>query len=165
MQSPDLFVFVAQLSFWSGHLSSSIFQQGMWFSCDYHFYWNDVRQHYNHVIMSVMASQITSLTIVYSTTYSRHRSPAIDEIPAQRAGNEEKVSMIWWGHNGLWSLHSDVIKMFFLSFNGWSTNFTNVLFIILHESQFIDHIDMAVYIFWTILGTIGCGTHFWICWF
>ena len=29
---------------------------------------------YNDVIMSVMASQITSLTIVYSTVYSRRRS-------------------------------------------------------------------------------------------
>ena len=30
--------------------------------------------HYNDVIMSAMASQITSLTIVYSTVYSRRRS-------------------------------------------------------------------------------------------
>ena len=30
--------------------------------------------HYNDVIMSTMASQITSFTIVYSTVYSRHRS-------------------------------------------------------------------------------------------
>ena len=29
-----------------------------------------VNMHYNHVIMGVMASQITSLTIVYSTVYS-----------------------------------------------------------------------------------------------
>ena len=37
--------------------------------------------HYNNVIMSALASQITSLTIVYSTIYSganqrRHQSPA-----------------------------------------------------------------------------------------
>ena len=30
--------------------------------------------HYNDVIMSAMASHITSLTIVYSTVYPRHRS-------------------------------------------------------------------------------------------
>ena len=37
--------------------------------------------HYNDVIMGVMASEITSLTIVYSTVYSgadqrKHQSPA-----------------------------------------------------------------------------------------
>ena len=31
-------------------------------------------KHYNDVIVSAMASQITSPTIVYSTVYSRHRS-------------------------------------------------------------------------------------------
>ena len=30
--------------------------------------------HYNYVIMSAMASQVTSLTVVYSTVYSRRRS-------------------------------------------------------------------------------------------
>ena len=56
--------------------------------------------HYNDVIMSASASQITNLTIVYSTTYSRRRSkkasrlrvtdlcagysPVTGEIPAQR---------------------------------------------------------------------------------
>ena len=63
------------------------------------------------VIMTAMASQITSLTIVYSTVYSRHRSkktsklrvtglceensPLTGEFPAQRASNAENVS-IWW---------------------------------------------------------------------
>ena len=70
--------------------------------------------HYNNVIMSAMASQITSLTIVYSTVYSRRRSkktlklrntglsegnsPVADEIPAQRASYAENVS-IWWRHH------------------------------------------------------------------
>ena len=69
---------------------------------------------YNDVIMSVMASQITSLTIVYSTVYSRRRSkktsklrvtglcvgtsPETGEFPAQRASNAENVS-IWWRHH------------------------------------------------------------------
>ena len=64
--------------------------------------------------MSVMASQITSLTVVYSTVYSRHRSkktsklrvtglcagnsPVTGEFPAQRASNAENVS-IWWRHH------------------------------------------------------------------
>ena len=64
--------------------------------------------------MSALASQITSLTIVYSTLYSRHRSkkttklhisglcagnsPGTDEFPAQRASNTENVP-IWWHHH------------------------------------------------------------------
>ena len=57
--------------------------------------------HYNDVIMSAMASQITSLTVVYSTVYSRRRSKKTSklrvtgEFPAQRASNVENVS-IWW---------------------------------------------------------------------
>ena len=61
--------------------------------------------HYNDVIMSAMASQISSLTIVYSTVYSGvdHRkksklhvtslcegnSPVTSEFPAQKASNAE----------------------------------------------------------------------------
>ena len=71
--------------------------------------------HYSDVIKSAMASQITSLTIVYSTVYSdadhtnikapRHW-PLWGEftgdrwIPAQRASNTENVS-IWWRHHGV----------------------------------------------------------------
>ena len=71
--------------------------------------------------MGVMASQITSLIIVYSTVYSgadqrKHQSPASlafvcgeftgdrwiprtvnGELPAQMDSNEENVS-IWWRH-------------------------------------------------------------------
>ena len=70
--------------------------------------------HYNDVIMSAMASQITSLAILYSTVYSRRRStetsklrvtclcqgnsPVTDECPAQKTSNAEKVS-IWWRHH------------------------------------------------------------------
>ena len=66
--------------------------------------------------MSTMASQITSLTIVYSTDYQfiqaqitenikapRHwplwgNSPVTGELPAQRASNAQNVS-IWWRHH------------------------------------------------------------------
>ena len=64
--------------------------------------------------MSGMVSQITSLTIVYSTVYSSRRSkktpklrvtglcegnsPVTGEFPAQRACNAENVS-IWWRHH------------------------------------------------------------------
>ena len=63
--------------------------------------------HYNDVIMGTMVSQITSLTIVYSTIYwgtdqRKHQSSASlafvwgihqepDEFPAQMAGNAENV--------------------------------------------------------------------------
>ena len=64
------------------------------------------------VIMGAMASQSTSLTIVYSTVYSKERkhqssvllaicagnSPMTGEFPAQMASNAENVS-IWWRHH------------------------------------------------------------------
>ena len=67
-------------------------------------------QHYNDIIMRAMASQITSLTIVYSIVYSgadqrKYQSSAslafvrgIHRWPAQRASNAENVS-IWWRHH------------------------------------------------------------------
>ena len=69
--------------------------------------------HYIDVIMTTMASQITSLTVVYSIVYWgadqwKHQSSAslafVREIhrnrwiPAQRASNAENVS-IWWRHH------------------------------------------------------------------
>ena len=75
---------------------------------------NFTEVHYNDVIMSTMASQITSLAIVCSTVYSRRRSkktskvrvtglcegnsPVTGEFPAQKASNAENVS-IWWRHH------------------------------------------------------------------
>ena len=72
------------------------------------------RKYYNDVIMSVMASQITSVTIVYSSVYPggdqrKHQSsaslafvggnsPVTGEYPAQRASNAVNVS-IWWRHH------------------------------------------------------------------
>ena len=65
--------------------------------------------------MRVMASQITSLTIVYSTVYSdgdkKKSNPCVTglcegnssvtgEFPAQRVSNAENVS-IWWRHHFL----------------------------------------------------------------
>ena len=64
--------------------------------------------HYNDVRMSTMASQITSLTIVYSTVYSgaderKHQRSALLALvwrifPAQRASNAENVPN-WWRHH------------------------------------------------------------------
>ena len=78
---------------------------------------NDIAQiRYIGVIMGAMASQITSLTIVYSSVYSsadqrKHQSSAsldfcagnsqvTGEFPTQMASNVENVS-IWWRHHGL----------------------------------------------------------------
>ena len=65
--------------------------------------------------MGAMASQITSLTIVYSTVYSdadqrihqssaslafvQGNSPEPGEFPAQMASNAEKVSISWRHHD------------------------------------------------------------------
>ena len=69
--------------------------------------------HYIDVIMTTVASQITSLTIVYSIVYSdadqrKHQSSASlafvrgihrdFEFPAQRASYAENIS-IWWRHH------------------------------------------------------------------
>ena len=72
--------------------------------------------HYDDVIMDTIASQITSLAIVYSIVYSSavlrkhqssaslafvwgiHRGPV--KFPAQRASYAENVS-IWWRHHAL----------------------------------------------------------------
>ena len=70
--------------------------------------YHTISYHYSDVIMSTIVSQITSLTIVYSTTYSgadqrKHRSYAPMAFvrwifPAQRGSNTENVS-IWWRHH------------------------------------------------------------------
>ena len=75
---------------------------------------DDVFWHDSDVMMGTMASQITSLTIVYST-FIRRRSKKTSkfhvtglcegnslmtgEFPAQKASNAENVS-IWWRHHG-----------------------------------------------------------------
>ena len=72
--------------------------------------------HYNDVMMSAMASQITILTIVYSrrrskvtsrllvTGFCEGNSPMTGEFPAQRASNAEKVS-IWWRYRARAVVH------------------------------------------------------------
>ena len=107
--------------------------------------------HYSDVIMSTMASEITSLTIVYSIVYSggdqrKHESPASRagnslvtcEFPAQRASNAENVS-IWWRHHAkeIWSV-SKMTKFWTLSLvicglclqalTGWGVMQSDVLF-------------------------------------
>ena len=67
-------------------------------------------QHYSDIIMDTMASEITSLAIVYSSVYSdadqrKHQSSAslafvrefTGEFSAQRASDAEIV-YIWWRH-------------------------------------------------------------------
>ena len=69
--------------------------------------------------MGATSSQITSLTIVYSSVFFRRRSkktstlrvtglcvrnsPVTGEFPAQMAGNAENVSIWWRHHDYLWS--------------------------------------------------------------
>ena len=69
--------------------------------------------HYNGIVISAMASQITSLMVVYSTVYLRRRSKKASklcitglcegnsavtgEFPTQRTSNAEIIS-IWWRH-------------------------------------------------------------------
>ena len=99
--------------------------------------WENFSYHYNNIIMSAVASQITSLTIVYSIVYSGADerksqssaslaymcvcvwggggdSPVTGEFFAQRASNAENVS-IWWRHHVFLYQHVIIIvKMLFL---------------------------------------------------
>ena len=82
--------------------------------------WNRIRRWGNHalqsdIIMSVMASQITSLAIYLLNSLFRYRShkisklrvtglcegnsPVAGEFPAQRTSNAKNIS-IWWRHHG-----------------------------------------------------------------
>ena len=75
------------------------------------FTWS-VDKHYSDVIMGGTASQIASLTIVYSSVYSgadqrKHQSPSdagnspvTGELPSQMASNAENVSNGWRRHAG-----------------------------------------------------------------
>ena len=87
--------------------------------------------------MSMMASQITSLTIVYSTFYSgadqrklhitglcEGNSPVTVEFPAQRASNAENLS-IWWRHPSDSSLKSSSFRFGGLS-SHWCLKALNV---------------------------------------
>ena len=88
---------------------------------------------YSDVIMDAIASQTTSLTIVYSTVYSsvdqrKHvssasltfcggNSPVTGEFPAQMTSNAENVS-IWWRHHDAtgyqqpsWGINHDLPKI------------------------------------------------------
>ena len=48
--------------------------------------------HYNDVIMSAIASQITSLTIVYSTVYS--------DADQRKHQSSASLAFVWWIHRG-----------------------------------------------------------------
>ena len=80
-----------------------------------------IPKHYGDDIMGAIASQITSLTIVYSTIYSdadqrKHQSsaslaicvgnsPGTSEFPTQMSSNVENVSICWRNHGAaLWGM-------------------------------------------------------------
>ena len=98
-----------------------------------------LNSHYSYVIVSAMASQITRLTIFYTTVYSgtdewkhqrfaslafvRGNSPATGEFTTQMASNAENVST-WWrphfspGQNGR-HFADDIFNCIFLKENIW----------------------------------------------
>ena len=97
------------------------------------------QQYYSDVIMGMMASQITSLIIVYSHVYSGtdqrkhqssaslafvrgiHRGPVPGEFPAQMASNAGNVS-IWWRHHecvSQWADYTAKHKMVHVGIGLW----------------------------------------------
>ena len=91
--------------------------------------------------MGAMASQITSLAIVYSTVYSGAdqrkdqssvslaflvgNSPVTGEFPSQMASNPENVS-IWWRHHAIFP-HDAVHQTITQIGHVFSQNFFNVV--------------------------------------
>ena len=90
--------------------------------------------HYNDVIISAMASQITSLTIAYQAVYSgtdqrKHQSPA------QMASNAENIS-IWWRHhddNGIDSIVTWIYAQAILQSANHNHSFYNERFFLANE--------------------------------
>ena len=79
----------------------------------YHIKLDFQKVHYSDVIMGAMASQFTSIEIVYSTVYSgvvkktsnlrvtglcARNSPLTGEFPAQMSSYAENVSILWRHH-------------------------------------------------------------------
>ena len=85
--------------------------------------------------MSVMASQITSLTIVYSTIYSgadqrkhqssaslafvRGNSPVNGEFPEQMASDAENVSILWCYHE-IYMIFKSQAQLGIFNLHPWS---------------------------------------------
>ena len=110
----------------------------------------EMRQsHYNDVIMSAMASRITSPAIVYSTVYSGSDQrklqcstslafvrPFTGEFPAQKASNAENVST-WWSHHDTGNLfsHSPAYYWCDLIIFSWSPHVLRE--VTLHKTRFL----------------------------
>ena len=122
--------------------------------------------------MTPVESQITSLTSVYSTVYSRRRSkktsklrvtdlcagnsPVTGEFPAQRASNAENVS-IWWRHHAKWYFGQHHRTTCFISL-------CSMLLTKLHDStchQFMRKTTIPKYVYnsWNILYIIPSATY------
>ena len=102
---------------------------------------DSVCSHYDDVIMNAIASQITSLMIVYSTVYSdadqvnikapRHwplcgEFTGTGEFPAQRASYAENVS-IWWRHHVLEQPDLSALSSYLHQFGLCNTDGQNVI--------------------------------------
>ena len=130
IKAPHYWPFVKGILRWNTHIYIYIHAgvQGQY--CGNRFHILKFSWHYNDVIMSSIASPITSLTIVYSTVYSdtdqrkQQSSASLAFVrgihrgsvnsPAQMASNAENVS-IWWCHLGSGIESLQQIQMFLLS--------------------------------------------------
>ena len=108
--------------------------------------------HYSHVIMGTMASQITSLTIVYSTVYSgadqrKHQSPAFDNMVLSAA----TVSRLPWRSDVTISLSriASNITVPNFCYNNMFYSVTNVL---LFFNNTVHWVEMSMQKFWNFPG-------------
>ena len=66
--------------------------------CFHHLYQTSSPYHYNDVIMTTMASQITSLTVVYSTVYS--------DADQRKHQSSASLAFVWGIHRDRWIPHT-----------------------------------------------------------
>ena len=86
--------------------------------------------HYNDVIMSTMASQITSLTVVYSTVYS--------DADQRKHQSSASLAFVWGIHRDRWIPRTKGQlrgKCFHLMTSSWLCNFAVCLTFVWHSTS------------------------------
>ena len=123
-------------------------------------HWRWVMPHYKDVIMSATASQFTSLTIVYSTVYSKHQSPASLASPSLWPTEKGWNQYFRWRHS---YLSQYLYSVLFCLPNIMTTANTDVHIILTDISHWsvLELVTIAFsYIFRLVRIISGCNIYF-----
>ena len=114
---------------WGRYLSISgtlwhIYMELRWLTWSLQMAWLEIcaREHYNDVIMTTIASQITSLTVVYSTVYS--------DADQRKHQSSASLAFVWGIHRDRWIPRTNgqlCGKCFHLMTSSWAREVTNPL--------------------------------------